>query len=97
MELFSALILNDSSLTSIQKFIYLKSYLRGEPVKLIDTLELTNDNFKIALEILKDRYENKLVILNTYINALLDYPVLLKCTSQSLRDLLQIVKETSNL
>lgn len=27
MELFSALILNDSSLTNIQKFIYLKSYL----------------------------------------------------------------------
>lgn len=35
-ELFSALTLNDNSLTKIQNIIDLKSYIKGEPLKFID-------------------------------------------------------------
>lgn len=62
-QLFSALIFNDTTLTDIQKFIYLKSFLKGEPLKLIEALTLTHDNFKTALDILVERYQNQFVII----------------------------------
>lgn len=88
IELFDALINKDSNMSNIQKFMYLKTYLKGEPLKLIEALELTNSNYEIALDILKHRYENKLSIINNHINFILDYPNLTKCTAPSLRDLI---------
>lgn len=88
IELFGALIIEDNGLSNIEKFMYLKTYLSGEALKLIEGLELTNDNFEVALNILKDRFENKLFIINTHLNFILDYPKITKCTSQILRDFL---------
>lgn len=50
IEIFNALILNYSSLSKIEKFMYLKSYLKGEALKIIEGVELTNDNFDVALK-----------------------------------------------
>lgn len=85
-QLFDALIINNSQLTNIQRFIYLKGYLKGEPLHLIDSLNLTHDNFDIALGILKSRYENKIVIINSYLAAMLEAPSINKCKSNSLRE-----------
>lgn len=87
-ELFSTLILNNTSLSSIQKFIYLKGYLRHEPLQLIDNLQLSDSNFNVALDILKKRYSNDFLIVNCHINNLLDVPNLTKINSQNLRDFL---------
>jgi len=61
IELFTALIVEDDGLSNIEKFMYLKTYLKGEALKLIESLELTNNNFVVALDILKTRFESSVL------------------------------------
>lgn len=93
LQLFDALIIKNPQLSDIQKFIYLKSYLKGEPLQLIDSLKITNENFDIALKTLKCRYENKIIIVNSYLAALLDIPNINKCKSGSLRELATTIQK----
>ena len=58
-ELFDANINSLITLTSVQKFSYLKTTLQEEPSTLIANLEMTAANYNSALEILKDRYGDK--------------------------------------
>ena len=85
-QLFDALIVQNSSLSDIQKFVYLKSYLKGESLKLIDSLKVTNENFQIAIDTLKSRYENKTSIINSYLTSMFDTQNMSKCTSSLLRE-----------
>uniref|UniRef100_A0A6P7GZ72 Uncharacterized protein LOC114348328 n=1 Tax=Diabrotica virgifera virgifera TaxID=50390 RepID=A0A6P7GZ72_DIAVI len=86
INLFRALIINNSQLSSnAEKFFYLKSYLKGEALKLIDKLPVTDDNFVIALDLLHNRYSNQRQIIRSYYQQLLATPTLQKCNSQSLR------------
>lgn len=92
-QLFTSLIINNNSLTQIEKLIYLKSSLRGEPLSLIDSLQLINENFDIAITILEHRYNNDLSIINSHLNSILDTPVLVKSTTQSLREFITSIKQ----
>ncbi|XP_066153587.1 uncharacterized protein [Euwallacea fornicatus] len=93
-DLFQALVVNNTSLTNVQKLFYLKSFVRDEPLKLIDSLEVTNDNFENAYAILKQRYENPTQIANSYLYALFSTPILKKCTARELRKLVTHFKGT---
>lgn len=43
-QIFSTLIHNNDVITDVQTLIYLKSYLSGEPLNLIQNIQLTNDS-----------------------------------------------------
>ena len=61
---------DSSKLPDIQKFNYLKSSPVGEASQLISYLPLSNTNYKIALKILIDRYDNERLIVNTHLLAI---------------------------
>lgn len=86
IQLFDALITDNPTLTNIQRFIYLKSFLRDEPLKIIESLAATNANFNVAIELLKKRYENKLSVINAHFIALLEVNPVVKCNASNLRD-----------
>lgn len=92
-DLFNALIVDNNQLSNIQKFIYLKSSLKGEPIKLIENLPLTNDNFEIALTTLKKRYNNKLFVINAHLKTLLEFPSISRCTANNLREFITTVNQ----
>ena len=92
-ELYKNFIENDSSLTKIEKLIYLKSYLKGEALSLICNLQLSSDNFDIALKTLKDRYDNEINIIYAHIKNLIDAPSMSKNKIFSLRDLVTLLKQ----
>ena len=71
-ELFDANIISFTTLTSVQKFRYLKTTLEGEPSTLIANLEMTAENYNSALEILKDRYGDKHRIIEAHYRKLLN-------------------------
>lgn len=56
LQLYYILIFNDTSLTDIERFVYLKYFLRDGPLKIIEILHTTNESFEIALNLLKKRY-----------------------------------------
>jgi hypothetical protein len=96
LQIFDALIIKNDLLSDVQRFIYLKSFLRDEPLKLIDSLNVTNENFNTALDILKSRYENKISVVNSHLVSLLEIPSLTKCNASTLREFLTNCKRNLN-
>ena len=58
-------------ITDVQKFTYLKKYLTGDAEQAIAGLALTTDNYQEAMEILKERFGNKQVVVNSHMEALI--------------------------
>ncbi|GFX13586.1 integrase catalytic domain-containing protein [Trichonephila clavipes] len=58
-DLFEAAVSNNKNLTGVQKLQYLKGSLKSDALKIVNSLSIPNDNFKIAWKLLKDRYFNK--------------------------------------
>jgi hypothetical protein len=52
---FEALIVNNQSLSNVQKFHYLISSLKAEAKSLIVNLPITNDNFEVAWDLIIQR------------------------------------------
>lgn len=57
-----------------QKLLYLKSYLKEEPLNLIKNLRATNNSFRAALTMQEHRYQNKRKIFNAHIDSILNLP-----------------------
>ena len=62
-DLFSCMIHENESLSDIQKFHYLKLSLSGEAAKTILSLETSSIKYNIAWNLIKDRFQNKRVIV----------------------------------
>ncbi|EGI68264.1 hypothetical protein G5I_03077, partial [Acromyrmex echinatior] len=58
-DLFQSIVGNNSSISAIEKFHYLKTCLEGPAKELIQPLAMTEDNYPRAWELLSERYENK--------------------------------------
>lgn len=87
-DIFVSLIHNNNSLSTIQKFYYLKSSLRNDAESLVQSLEITNENYPLAWGLLKERYENKKLIVRKHVQALFDIPKVEKESASSLRNLI---------
>lgn len=92
-QLFTALIIDNASLVNVQRFIYLKSFLRDEPLQLVHKLAVTNENFPTAVEILRKRYENQISVINAHFSALLETQPMNKCNASTLRTFLTNCKK----
>ena len=79
---------SSKTLPDVQKFNYLKSSLVGEASQLTSYLPLSKTNYKIALEILIDHYDNQRPIVNTHLAAIFSLKPLLRESAQQLRMLL---------
>ena len=74
-EVFEATIHNNKGLHAVDKFNYLKSQLYGNASEVISGLELTKDNYYVAIELLKERYGKKQVMVNAHNAKLINLPV----------------------
>lgn len=90
---FRSLIHSNESLSSIQKLYYLKSCLKGEAAEVIRALNVSDNNYEIAWGLLKDRYENKRLIVHNHVKALFELQPIVKESLQPLRKLLDDVKK----
>lgn len=84
---FNTLINDNDTISNVQKFFYLKSSLKGEAAQVLHSLEASEQNYPIAWELLKSRFENKRIIVYTHLKALFDLPSISKESSQQLRKL----------
>lgn len=62
---FKSAIHDNSSLTAIDKFNYLRSFLQGKARNVIEGLDLTSTNYEHAIELLGQRFGKKSVVLST--------------------------------
>jgi hypothetical protein len=68
---FESLIVNNKTLSNVQKLHYLTSSLKGEAKQLISNLQITNDNFVVAWDLVTQRYNNVKLIATTHAKQLL--------------------------
>jgi hypothetical protein len=66
---FSSLV-DSRRLSDVDKFLYLSSILRGEAKKLVEGLAATNENYNIAVAILKARYGRIELVKDAHYSAL---------------------------
>ena len=92
-EQFMASVDGSTTLPDIQKFNYLKSSLVGEVSQLISYLPLSNTNYKIALKILIDHYDNQRLIVNTHLSAIFNLKPLQGESASELRKLIVAFEE----
>ena len=71
-ECFKVAIDENSKLSKIEKFTYLRSLVEGNAESAIAGLPLTSVNYKGALEILQNRFAQKQVIINAHMDTLLN-------------------------
>lgn len=71
--LFESLVDKDQQLSETKKFQYLKTSLKGDALSVISQLDFIPENYILAKESLKKRYENKRRLASLYINKILNF------------------------
>lgn len=98
--LYSSLVLSRKDISKTEKFHYLFSHVQNEPRLLLKHLPMVDDSLDSALEILKSRYENKRLLVDSNISRILNIPALNKCyglRNNVLNPLLECTRALKNL
>ena len=72
-DLFSEMV-DKQSLPAVQKMWYLKANVLGEAANLISHLGLSDENYRTAWALLKERYNNRRIIIASLVEKLLNQP-----------------------
>lgn len=90
---FESLVHNNTRLSDIQKFHYLLSSVRDEAAEILESVEIAAANYEDAWKLVKDRYENKLLIVQENVKAIFELPVITKDNRADLRILVNGVRK----
>ncbi|XP_048483855.1 uncharacterized protein LOC125489995 [Plutella xylostella] len=88
----SLIHLNDS-IPKIQKYHYLRSSLRDNAALLIQSLDLSGDNYDVAWDLLCERYNNTKLLVNNHLKALFNLEPMFKESSTGLRNIIDSVNK----
>ncbi|XP_035232070.1 uncharacterized protein LOC118203880 [Stegodyphus dumicola] len=87
---FNNIVTSNTQLTDAQKLHYLHAALKGE-AKLLQTQE---DTFESLFTALENRFENKRILVNTDIKAILEFEKIIHESSKELRRLVDAMNKT---
>ncbi|XP_073956500.1 uncharacterized protein [Choristoneura fumiferana] len=72
--IFRSLTDDMATISDAVKLHYLLSCLTGEARSMVSHLQLTNDNFTVAMDILTRRYENRRVLIDRFVDIIMGLP-----------------------
>jgi len=84
---FNSIIHSNMSLSNVQKLQYLRASLSSEASDVISSLEISDLNYEVAWRVLRERYDNKRVIVHTHIRAIMELPSMARENSSELRQI----------
>lgn len=87
ISMFNTVIDNDSDLSKIEKFQHLRVSLIGPALDTISSLEPIEANYDKALQLLKNRFDNKLLNFQTHIREIFGLKSVDKGSASGLRQL----------
>ncbi|XP_073831785.1 uncharacterized protein [Musca autumnalis] len=85
--MFSTVVANDVELSNLEKFQHLKASLCGAALDTISSLEPTDSNYEKAIDLLKHRFDNKLLLFQTHIKEIFALKNVERNSASSLRQL----------
>ncbi|KAJ8911557.1 hypothetical protein NQ315_007938, partial [Exocentrus adspersus] len=92
-QLFMAVIDKNRSLSDAEKFYYLRGCLKGDAEDVLQSLEVEDESYNIAWELLKERFENKRLMIDKQIQAIFDIPNIKEESFVALRAFLDTYKK----
>lgn len=92
-ETFNSLVHSNQTLNDIQRFYYLKSYLKDEAADVIHSLEVTSSNYMVAWNLLRERFENKRLIIHSHVRSLFELSPLDKESVTGLKRMLNDIRK----
>lgn len=93
INLFRSLVHNNITLTNSEKFQFLLMSLSKNPLSIIKSIPLTDENYPVAYNALTARYQNTRILANSYWKQIIHAPKLKSKSSTDLRDLLDRFSE----
>ncbi|XP_062531657.1 uncharacterized protein LOC134201239 isoform X1 [Bombyx mori] len=90
---FTSLVHNCKDISSIQKFHYLKSCLKGNAELVIHSIEFSSDNYEVAWELILNRYNNCRLLVHNHVKALFTLPTLAKESPILIRNLIDTISK----
>jgi len=90
------LIVNNTTLSNVQKFHYLIASLKNEAKDLISNLQITNENFLVAWQLVTQRYNNKRLIAMMHAKHLCQVTHVRNGDASSLRHIINHVSNHMN-
>ncbi|XP_036344395.1 uncharacterized protein LOC118753628, partial [Rhagoletis pomonella] len=69
-DMFTAIYINNKRLTPVEKLFHLNQKTQGEAKEIVSKCDVTNEGFNTAWKKLCDRFENKLILVNSQIKIL---------------------------
>ena len=86
-DLFHCAVHENKNLSSVQKFTYLRSTLKGTVFKTIDGFEVTAANYNHAIQAILHRYGRKRIVVSSLVKSIIKIELQEKLNAASLRDL----------
>ncbi|KAI5735873.1 hypothetical protein M8J77_023758 [Diaphorina citri] len=88
--LYQSTIHRRTDITEVEKLQYLRSFLRGPPLSLIENFQLLDGNYNAAYRLLCDRYENKRALASHHLNMILNFKPLHNSNVSGLKTFLDV-------
>ncbi|XP_046811695.1 uncharacterized protein LOC124421028 [Lucilia cuprina] len=93
-DMFTAVYINHSKLSPVTKLYHLRNKTRGEAGDIVKRYPLSHENFELAWNALKTRYENKRVLVDNQIKLLFNIPPATAENSESIRRIQSSVNDS---
>jgi len=84
---FNTMFHNNEDVPIILKFHYLKTCVEGPAKEVIQNFKTTEENYQVAYDVLKLRYENKSAIIQSHMRSLLNTPKVMTASASELQRL----------
>lgn len=95
---FKSLVHDNEQLSHVKKFYFLKGALTDVAADSLHNLEISSNNYVIAWDVVCERFDNKLVLVNNYIKNVFSVPEVTKESASGIRTLLDnLVKNIRSL
>lgn len=86
-DVFRAMVHDDDSFSPAQKFYYLRSCLSEQALDLVQSIPISDGNYEVVLEKLKQRYDNESLVIQSHVRSILDTPVIEESSAKALQKL----------
>lgn len=86
---------NNAKFDNLEKLRYLKSCLTGDAEHLISQLDITENAYTEAYEIITDRFHNEVILVDTHIMEILSQPNLISESSITIKGLMDVTTSKS--
>lgn len=90
---FDKLIHSNDNLKDIEKFHYLRSSLKDKASEIIQSIEVTTDNYQEAWTAIRERFDNKRWIIQKHVKAIFEASALSRENPVALCDLVDTIRK----